>query len=105
MAGFNDFFVVLSVSRIFQQVAEYQNPGLFVLFDVLVSNVLPLLLSNRTRSEQKVGKDPRDTHSFIPTVPEGVGANIQANSKRKCPPDDRAKEHACKVKPLCQQRD
>lgn len=56
MAGLNDFFVVLSVTRIFQQVAEYQNPGLFVLFDVLVSNILPLLLSNRTRSEQKAGK-------------------------------------------------
>ena len=45
-----------------------------------------------------------NTHSLIPTVPEGVSANVQANSKRKCPSDDRAKEHACKVEPTCQQR-
>ena len=57
------------------------------------------------RSERKVWAAAFvNTHSPIPTVPERVGAHVQANSKSKCPSDNRAKEHACKVEPAGQQR-
>ena len=35
-----------------------------------------------------------NTHSLIPTVPEGVGGNVQANSKGKRPSDNCAEEDA-----------
>lgn len=78
---------------------------LFILFDVLVSNILPLPLCSGTRSEWRVGKQEiRNTYSPIPAVPEGVSSNVQANSERECPSDDRTEKDACKVEPGCQQR-
>ena len=55
------------------------------------------------RSEQKPGnKEFMNTHSLVPAVPERVGGHVQANSKRKCPSDNGAEEHACTVEPGCQ---